>query len=185
MKLIIISDSHDNLFSVRELVKRIKSWMPDKIVHLGDIVSPFTLRILLDTGIPFVGVFGNNDGDKVKLKEMCASIYEQPYLFTLGKHDFLLLHGFNTPEVTIRVVEALGVTNGVGLILYGHTHKHDLRAFGRTLIMNPGALSGYVSDLMTYGIMELDERGIHAEIRELITGKVIGRLDITKNSDKP
>ncbi len=177
LRIIVVSDSHDNLFAVDEFLKSLGSIKPDLLIHLGDIVSPFTLKRFLDVGVRFTGVFGNNDGDRVKLKEMCSDLYEQPVITSIDGIHFVLFHGFGTPETTLRVVESLARSMPSGIVLYGHTHKWDLRMVGGAVIANPGALSGYLSEVMSYLSMSLSGGKAVLEVRELLTGKILGRLE--------
>jgi len=34
------------------------------IIHAGDFISPITFDYMKDIDVPFLGVFGNNDGEK-------------------------------------------------------------------------------------------------------------------------
>ena len=46
MRFIAVSDTHDNIPAIRELIDEIKKEKIDFIVHAGDIVSPLQLRSL-------------------------------------------------------------------------------------------------------------------------------------------
>ena len=41
----------------------------DLILHAGDFCSPYTAFSFKNINIPLIGVFGNNDGDKINLRE--------------------------------------------------------------------------------------------------------------------
>ena len=111
------------------------------------------------------------------MKEMCSDLYEQPVITSIDGIHFVLFHGFGTPETTLRVVESLARSMPSGIVLYGHTHKWDLRMVGGAVIANPGALSGYLSEVMSYLSMSLSGGKAVLEVRELLTGKILGRLE--------
>ncbi|HLD30045.1 MAG TPA: metallophosphoesterase family protein, partial [bacterium] len=41
------------------------------------------------------------------------------------------------------------------LIIYGHTHKIDTRKEGKTLVINPGELGGWLTGRKTFVILDL------------------------------
>ncbi|HHF08843.1 MAG TPA: YfcE family phosphodiesterase, partial [Kosmotoga arenicorallina] len=75
----VISDTHDNMENTKKAIELAKSNNVDTIFHCGDIVSPFTARLLTDfQGSVFV-VTGNNDGEKIMLKEILGnSLFTKP-----------------------------------------------------------------------------------------------------------
>ena len=78
MKIGVISDTHDHLTNISKAIKIFNERNIDVLIHCGDFVSPFTFRVFDDL-IPsiknnFYGVFGNNDGDRVFLKEILGQI---------------------------------------------------------------------------------------------------------------
>ena len=76
MKIGIISDTHDNLPQIRKAVKVFNREKVDLVFHAGDFVSPFTALEFKNLNSPLYGVFGNNDGDKLYLKEIFKGIGE-------------------------------------------------------------------------------------------------------------
>lgn len=59
------------------------------LIHAGDFVAPFTSQSFKELKAPLVGVFGNNDGDKLLLKALykeneVGELHEDPYEFELA-----------------------------------------------------------------------------------------------------
>ena len=167
----VLSDSHDNLGNVERAAELFKSEGVEMVVHLGDIVSPFTLRLLAERlrGTRIVGVFGNNCGEKLGLLKVASKygveLGEPPRVLELGDRKLLLLHGFGTPQLTREIVDALAVSNRWDAVLYGHTHQVDVRVVNGTLILNPGEAAGYLSGEATVALLDLE--GMRAWIRRL------------------
>jgi putative phosphoesterase len=65
MKIGLISDTHDDIENVRKAIKIFKEKNVDLVIHLGDYVSPPTLKLF--KGLKLIGIFGNNDGFKFGL----------------------------------------------------------------------------------------------------------------------
>jgi putative phosphoesterase len=172
--LLVLSDTHDNMDAVNRLVRCSDYKQADMLIHLGDIVSPFTLKALLKSGKRLVGVFGNNDGDKVMLKELCPSLKDQPQHLRIEGINLTLLHGFGSPEVTEGIVDALLNHAPRGsLILYGHTHRYRVKVLEDKIAVNPGALSGYLSDFRSYALLTISTDAVYLEIKDLDSGRVI------------
>jgi len=182
LKLLVISDSHDSLPAINELLGKKHYVMSDYILHLGDIISPFALMSFLNTQKRFIGVFGNNDGDRVRLKELCSSLKDQPLRVSFEGTEFILLHGFGPPEITkgfvYSLARGLNSDGGRRVILYGHTHQAEIRRLGNILIVNPGALSGYLTDRKTYALIEVFREGVRASLYDLISGRILRSHEI-------
>jgi putative phosphoesterase len=57
----VISDTHDNVESIRKTVKILMRKNPEFVIHLGDVVAPFT--ILEFKGLKMKFILGNCDSD--------------------------------------------------------------------------------------------------------------------------
>jgi len=156
----VMSDSHDNLAKIDTALKAFKDAGVEMLIHLGDYIAPFSLARILMGNLRFLGVLGNNDGEKLGLKELASKagyeLYEPPHDVVLGGKRILLLHGFGPKDRTIRIVERIARGGGYSAILYGHTHEIDVRFEGGTLILNPGEVFGGLSGRSTVAILDLD-----------------------------
>jgi len=73
MRIAIVSDSHDNIWKLKNALPHFKS--ADVLLHCGDIVAPFMIIQLIKgiEGKPVHIIWGNNDGDKRLLTEVAAN----------------------------------------------------------------------------------------------------------------
>jgi len=152
---LIMSDTHDNLNMLGKLMDKVKGINFKGVIHLGDIVSPFTLRYLISKVESPIMILGNNDGDKILLSKIYPNILEQPVELRINDLDVLLMHGFGSKDFTHKIVKALARGGNYDIIMYGHTHEAKIEVINNTLIFNPGTVSGYLSDRCTYGILDL------------------------------
>jgi putative phosphoesterase len=140
MKIGIISDTHDNIFNIKKVVNILHQEKVDMVLHAGDFVAPMTLSLY--KGLPFVGIFGNNDGDKFRLLSQAAKnglqlagdIWEQ----VIDDLSMIMYHGTEK-----QIVDALISCQKYDVVVYGHTHQHDIRTVGKTLAINPGTVHGF------------------------------------------
>ena len=156
----IITDTHDNKDSVEKAVKLFNDLEVGLVIHGGDYIAPFNAKWMADLKMPFLGVFGNNDGERFGLRaqfEGVGPIHRAPYSFDHLDKRLLVLH---EPDE----VEALAASGKFDVIVYGHTHRIDLR-IGDPIIVNPGEAGGWVTGRRTVGILNLEL--MHIEIGDL------------------
>ena len=154
MKIGIISDTHDHHTNVLIAIELFREQAVDAILHAGDIVSPFTAKALLEADVaPITAVFGNNEGEKVYLQQMFddygSQIHQGCFKGDLGGRDVLMMH---EPYILDEAIHS----QDHDLIIYGHTHKHDIRQIDRTLVINPGEASDWITGQGSIVILNLE-----------------------------
>lgn len=120
MKIGIISDSHDNILIINKALSILNSEQIDCLLHAGDIISPFSAKLFLELNLTSYFTFGNNDGERVMLKEVlshsgkCKLIWPKSTI-SLDRLKITLMHGEDE-----EVIEALASSNRYDLVVYGH-----------------------------------------------------------------
>mgnify|MGYP001770740040 CR=1 FL=1 len=145
----VVSDSHDDLESTRRVGQRLRELGVKLVIHLGDIVAPFTLRELVKaSGARVEGVFGNNDAEIPALlqaaQESGSRIEWWPRILELDGKRLLLMHGSGPATVTSEVARALAESGHFSAVLYGHTHVPELTYVRGVLLLNPGPVSSFI-----------------------------------------
>ena len=171
MKVGIVADTHDKLDAISKAVEIFNDEGIELLIHAGDFVAPFTEQSFRMLNAPLVGIFGNNDGDKLLLKEKyrengVGELYEDPHEFELATKKIIVTH-------RPKIVKALVASGVYDVIIYGHTHKAviehestDSRDRGeRTWIINPGECCGYLTGRKTVALLDLEKE--EARIVEL------------------
>jgi len=151
MKIGIISDTHDNLPQIKKAVEIFNREKVELILHAGDFVSPFTFLEFKNLNCPLKGVFGNNDGDKLYLQEKFKGIgelYPAPYNVNINHKNVIMLH-------EEKLIDALAESQKYEVIIYGHTHRTNLRKIGKTIIINPGECGGWLTGKSTIALLDL------------------------------
>lgn len=152
----VVADTHDNMPKIASARSLFVQERVEAILHAGDFVAPFALKALTQPGIPLIGVFGNNDGERTGLRKLCDALYEPPHRLELGGRVIVLAH------------DPKGLENeppeGVDLIVQGHTHWPSIEE-GTPLAVNPGEAGGWLTGRCTVAIVDL--AGMRAEIRDL------------------
>ncbi|RLF51337.1 MAG: YfcE family phosphodiesterase [Thermoplasmata archaeon] len=149
-KIGLISDSHDNMEAIKKAVEIFNAENVELVIHAGDIVSPFTADVFKELKCDMLLIYGNNDGDKLYLKERFKNIgtfHKDPYAVNIHGKNIIVTH---EPSI----VDALATKYDI--VIYGHTHEKDLRV-GKSLIINPGECCGYLTGKRSIAILYPDE----------------------------
>jgi len=160
MKIGIMADSHDHLPNLRKALEIFQKEQCEKFLHCGDYCSPFVIKAFKEFGIPFLGVFGNNDGELIFLSQMAQGIGEikkGPIEIELAGRKIALMH-------EPAYISALRSSKQFDLILYGHLHQALLDPTPPVLI-NPGECCGYLSGKAMVAVCDL--RDLAAKLVEL------------------
>lgn len=152
----VVADTHDNLPMVHRATTALRERGVRLLVHAGDFISPFALKLLLKPGLPLVGVFGNNDGEKEGLKKISADVFEGPHRFEIAGKRIVVAHEPAVLEDAIEEADDLAVC--------GHTHQASI-SHGTPLAVNPGEVCGWLSGLATVAVVDLES--MSARIIEL------------------
>lgn len=152
MKIGVVSDTHNNLKNVRQIVELFNASNVDRVIHTGDISQAKTLDVLAGLQAPLWGVFGNNDQERDSLITACdhhGFQFQDPPLVLdwhqrqiIVVHDPLEFHGH--------------LQDHHELALHGHTHRHRDEVAGQTRFFNPGECAGHMRGLNQIGLVDLD-----------------------------
>ncbi len=137
MKLGIISDTHGLVARTKAAIDLFRDQEVDRILHCGDIGTAEIIRLFRE--IPTDFVFGNSDPRTETLRReiLAIGLHCQDWFGTLeseGKR-ICFLHGHQNGRLEQEIASGQW-----DLICFGHTHVPDLQLFGKTLLLNPGAV---------------------------------------------
>lgn len=158
----VISDTHENMPAIDKAVEIFNQRKVDIVFHAGDIISPITFSHFDKLNCQIHLVYGNNDGEKKLLKEKYSSrgsiIQEPPLEYKLNESGKIInLIIFHSPPDNI---EDLAKSGEYDYIIYGHTHKKDLRTIGKTTIINPGEAGGWLFGTKTIAILNTETKTV-------------------------
>lgn len=151
----LVSDTHDRLPLIDEAVKRLNEEKAELVLHAGDYIAPFVASHFKPLKARLIGVFGNNDGDRVLLREKFAEIGAEirgnfAYVTVEGL-KIALLHGDEAD-----LLRSLLELESYDVLVSGHSHVAKTYRKGRTLVINPGETCGYLSGKPTISILYTD-----------------------------
>ncbi|MBC7131281.1 metallophosphoesterase [Candidatus Bathyarchaeota archaeon] len=153
----LMSDTHDRLPLVDKAVSRFNEENVELVLHAGDYVAPFVIPKFKELKAKLIGVFGNNDGDRELLKRRFMEHGEMELRGSFAEIEvdnvkIALLHGHEG-----ELLKALINSQSFHVVVHGHTHKAEVYRKGKTLIVNPGEVCGYITGNSTIGILDTDK----------------------------
>lgn len=138
MKAGIISDTHDDLESVRKAISIFNGRRVEIVIHAGDYVFPGIVEEFRKLqGARLAGVLGNNDGEKFgllkKFGEIGGELKPEFAELELGGLRAGVYHG------TDEKLREAAIRSGLyDVFVHGHTHVKRNERVGKTLVLNPG-----------------------------------------------
>ncbi len=158
----VMSDTHDNLPLIEKAVSFFNEKKADFVIHAGDFVAPFSIAPLEDLRCPWIGVFGNNDGEQTGLTKLSQGrIQPPPFELNLDGKKVVVVHDleeFDTNEL---------IDSGAEIIVFGHSHEPGIEKIKDTLVINPGEVGAWLSGTSTVVLLETQK--MDASIEELET----------------
>ena len=156
MKIGVFSDSHDHMDNIRKVVDIFLEQKVEKIVHCGDIIAPFMVRAMSELkgkAIEVIGVYGNNDGERLGLYKYLGEIMKMKGDFhedTWNEKFIAIYHGTDN-----QILDSVIKSQKYDLVLCGHTHQVRIEQQGKTVICNPGETCGYLFNKATCAVVDL------------------------------
>jgi putative phosphoesterase len=149
MRIGVIADSHDHLPALEAAVRRFCESGVGFVIHAGDFVAPFSLEPLEALKCPWIGVFGNNDGEhKGLIRRSKGRIQPAPFELNLDGKKVTVVHELTEDERRRIAGE------GTQILIHAHTHQPSVETSDGMLLVNPGELCGWLTRRRTLAIVD-------------------------------
>jgi len=154
----IISDSHDNIWNLEKVIRKLREHKVEAVIHCGDLCAPFIVAELEKIGVPVHVVFGNID-DRQMTPELCEKSdlvqhYGELAELMLGDKKIAVTHLPNNAE-------SLANSGKYDIVFHGHTHLKRNELIKKTLLVNPGEIMGRLGK-PSYAIYDTEKNSIEA-----------------------
>lgn len=144
MKIGILSDSHTRSDYTELVVEHLKEQGAQYLLHAGDLCIEDNLKILQNSKLVYVSVFGNNDNALFSLSNK-YKIQKEPYYFKIKDIKFKMMH---LPYY---------LTSDSDIVIFGHTHKFECSYTNNTLFINPGEVCAREKPLIESVLLEINK----------------------------
>ena len=102
----VVSDTHNRVDHVKEIVNIFNEYEVELVIHTGDITNSQTLQYFQKLKCPLKGVFGNNDLNEIGLEEICLEnnfdFKLPPYVISLENKKIAIFH---EPDLICSILE--------------------------------------------------------------------------------
>lgn len=156
MLLGLFADTHDHLDNIRLAVERFNAAGCETVLFAGDLVSTFAVPPLRKLKCPFVGCFGDNEGNKTGLLagfSLVGQIGDPPVRYVAPDGTrFIICH----MQRQLR-----NQPDDWDIALFGHTHKPRITKDDKNrLLINPGETSGWTFNHPTIALFDTTTRTV-------------------------
>lgn len=159
MKIIIVSDTHDNLANLKKLFLFAKKEKIEFLIHCGDVCQGETLREIEEN---FEGVFlslGNADlREDLKKSAKKTKIFEETGEIEINNLKIGFCHQFDFKNKDLEKFD---------FFFFGHSHWPFLRKEKNCYLANPGNLAGLFFKA-SFSILDTKKKKIYLKILEKI-----------------
>ncbi|PHO09677.1 YfcE family phosphodiesterase [Malaciobacter canalis] len=144
MKIGILSDSHTKSDYTELVINHLKQKGAQYLIHAGDLCIEDNLKLLQNSKLVYVTVFGNNDRSLLSLSNE-YNIQKEPYYFKIKDIKFKLMH----------LPYYLNADSDI--VIFGHTHKFECSYNNGTLFINPGEICAREKPLIECALLEINK----------------------------
>ena len=153
MKIGVVSDTHNNLKNIKIIINLFNDLEVPIVIHTGDISNANTLEKFSRLNSELIGVYGNNDRNEPRLKEVAQrnnfKFQEPPRRLSLLDREIVIFH---EPD---NIDRFLSENKSINVVLYGHTHRYENNTKNGILYFNPGESAGMQKGSNAIGILDL------------------------------
>ena len=154
MLLGVVSDTHNNLKNIQQIISLFNNEEITLVVHTGDIANSKSLEKFSALNASLIGVYGNNDRNELGLNDIAIQnnfeFKEPPSLITLCEKNIAIFH--EPDEISNFLLE----NKDVDIVIHGHTHRYRHEIVNDVLLFNPGESAGMQKGKNAIGIINLN-----------------------------
>lgn len=138
MRILVLSDTHNNIVRIKHLLGFVKKISADAIVHCGDWDTEWAIFPFRSIKIPTYAVLGNADEahqEEIEkaLRDIGVDYGVDTKEINLDGKKFLVSHQPGKIQANIESGE-------YDVVFHGHTHQRKDKFIGKTHVINPGAV---------------------------------------------
>ena len=149
----VVSDTHNNLKNIDQIISLFNEEDVKIVIHTGDIANANALNKFSRLTAQLIGVYGNNDRNEEGLEEIALKnsfCFDNPPIFI--NLAFKRIAIFHEPDL---IDDTLSSDPNIDIILHVHTHRYREEILNDTLIFNPGESAGMQKGKNAIGIINL------------------------------
>ena len=150
----VVSDTHNNLKNIEQIISLFNNEEITLVIHTGDITNSKSLEKFSTLNANLIGVYGNNDKNEVGLNDIAIQnnfqFQDPPSLITLCNKNIAIFH---EPDL---ISNFLLENKDIDIVIHGHTHRYRHETINDVLLFNPGESAGMQKGKNAIGILNLN-----------------------------
>ena len=150
----VVSDTHNNIKNINQIISIFNDRKVDFVVHTGDITNADSLSKFSELNCELFAVYGNNDRNEIGLDTIAAKckfrIESPPFEIKKGNRKIGIFH---EPDL---IEDYLDRNQDLDIIFHGHTHRYRNEIINETLVFNPGESAGFQKGKNAIAIINLN-----------------------------
>ena len=154
MLLGVVSDTHNNLKNIDQIISLFNNEEINSVIHTGDITNSKSLEKFSALDADLIGVYGNNDRNEVGLEDIAIQnnflFQEPPSLISLCDKNIAIFH---EPDM---ISSFLSENKDIDIVIHGHTHRYRHEIVNDVLLFNPGESAGTQKGKNAIGLINLN-----------------------------
>ena len=154
----VVSDTHNNLKNIDQIISLFNEEGVKTVIHTGDIANANAFNQFSRLTAQLIGVYGNNDRKEEGLKEIAFensfSFDNPPKFINLASKRIAIFH---EPDL---INDVLSKDPNIDIVLHGHTHRYREEILNNTLVFNPGESAGMQKGKNAIGIINLNDLNV-------------------------
>lgn len=134
MKIVVISDSHGNLFNIHHVMGFAKKIKAGAVIHAADWNTVDSVNSVLNFNIPTYSVLGNADIDpniERILRQRCQKFSKDKITFEIDNKKIGAIHSFKATDDWYKECD---------IVFCGHRHSVEEKIVSGVKVIRPGAL---------------------------------------------
>lgn len=154
MKILIISDIHENFDNLSRVLSLAPSLGVQKIFCLWDLINGWIWRLLANQDIPCHLIWWNNDGNRVSItKAFCRRWSE--WIVANNEFDTCEIDGRKIFLTHYPIIaRSIAKSWDYDAVFYGHDHIHHVETIKDCLLCNPGEISAHKTRTCSYSVYD-------------------------------
>ena len=146
-----MSDAHDSIQGVKDALRIFSQRRVDLILFAGDMIGSGNCYTFEGLGIAVKLVYGNNDADRAgEFARMDGEYLGDFGEIEAGGLKIALMHGTEEPLVRATVASQI-----YDVVVRGHNHRAKATRSGKTLLVNPGEIWGYLTGTCSVAVKRM------------------------------
>ena len=154
MKILIISDIHENFDNLSRVLQKIPELWVEKIFCLGDLINGWIGRMLAWQDIPCHLIWWNNDGNKVAVTKAFLHRWSQ-WIVANNEFDTCEIDGKKIFMTHYPIIaKSIAKSGDYDAVFYGHDHLMNQEQIWNCLLLNPGEISAHKTGICSYSVYD-------------------------------